>query len=220
MLYAHKKKIIILGSLIALIFAAKHYRNNYLATKGNRRLNNQRNLAGIDSITKLVKAGDIVFRRGADAISDMFCKMNQKDRTFSHLGIVLPHADSIMVYHSIGGEDNPDEKIRVEPFKSFVTPSYNSALGYIRLPLTTPQLKTLETIVKQWHAQQRTFDMKFDLVSDEKLYCAEFVYKAYRLATKDTNLFSTSKAKDLTYVAPDDVLLEPSQVVRGVFEYQ
>jgi hypothetical protein len=216
----NKKIILVFFSVLFVTFLIKTYRTNFLKAEGQKRISKPINFHAIDSFNNLLKPGDVVFRHGSDAISDMFCNMNQTDKSFSHLGIVLQHNDSLLVYHSIGGEDNPDEKIRVETFKNFVTPKYNSALGYMRLPLTSTEIIALDSIVKLWHAQQRTFDMKFNLESDEKLYCAEFVYKAFRIAKKDNTLFSTSKAKNLIYVAPDNILLEATQTARGIYKFQ
>ncbi len=215
-----KQLTITLLSLCVLAILTKVYRNNFLSHKGNARLQNKANLQAIDSMQQHLQAGDIVYRHGADAISDLFCKMNQTDQSFSHLGILLKHHDSLLVYHSIGGEDNPDEKIRVETFAGFVTPKHNTAFGYSRLPISTNALVRLDSITTLWHAQQRTFDMKFDLLSEQKLYCAEFVYKAYRLALQDTTLFSLSQAKNLIYVAPDNVLLEPRTTQRAIYNYR
>jgi hypothetical protein len=212
--------ILVLFSLLISYYVIQKIRKNYLTKTGFTRTNNPINLNAIDSFYNLLQPGDIVFRRGADAISDLFCKMNQKDNSFSHLGIVLAQNDSLFVFHSIGGEDNPDEKIRKENFPSFVTPHLNIGLGFMRMPIGNSELRQLDSIVKAWYFQKRTFDMKFNLNTDDKLYCAEFVYKAFRYAKKDSTLFSTSKANKLFYIAPDNIFLDSNAITKGKYTFQ
>lgn len=173
-----------------------------------KRESNAANMLAVKNGKQLLQPGMIVFRRGADGISDLFCRMNQKDRTYSHCGIVKRERDSMYIYHSIGGEDNPNQKIKKESFEVFVHPKNNLSFGIITLPFTTSEKMLLDSIVQQWYREERTFDMDFELNNDErKLYCVEFLYKAIQLAKHDSTYFTTSKAKDLVYVAPDDILL-------------
>src|SRR5690606_33196633 len=65
-----------------------------------------------DSCVQLLRTGDLALRTGNDITSRMFCEFNRIDKTYSHCGMVVVEHGYPFVYHSIGGEDNPDQRLR------------------------------------------------------------------------------------------------------------
>lgn len=173
------------------------------------RATNPANLRAIDSAIGLLQAGDLALRTGADATSHMLRGMNQKNKTFSHCGVVAIEDGEVVVYHSIGGEDNPDAKMRRDPARLFYSPVSNSALGIVRLDINAAQKESLLQTMRRYHAEARTFDMDFDLDTDTALYCAEAVCKAVESATGDTAFFPRSHIRAFRYVAVDDLYENP-----------
>jgi len=165
------------------------------------RWNNQE----IDSSVHLLQNGDLVLRTGADATSYMLRQMNLTNKTYSHCGIVMIEDGYPFVYHSIGGEDNPDEKLRRDSASFFFSPKYNERLGIARLDITAPQITQLHEIVKRYYKMAIPFDMDFDLATNDKFYCAEFVYKSIREATADTGYFSRTQLLARNYVGVDNL---------------
>ncbi len=214
-----KKCIILLSVVIIVIIIWQAY--NYKQKKAvNSRLLKKENFYAIDTALKFLQHGDIVFRRGGDGISDMFCNLNQTNKDYSHCGIALVDNKSIFIYHSIGGEDNPNQKIKKETWQQFVHPNANLSFAIVRYPFTAIEKQNLTSIVKNWHFKQFTFDMDFKLDNDSsKLYCVEFVYKAIQIATKNKNYNSTSKIKEFEYVAPDNILLHKNAKMVYSFKY-
>ncbi len=176
-----------------------------LETRQARAVANAWNARMTDSSVRLLRNGDMVLRTGADATSYMLRQMNLTNKTYSHCGIVMMEDGYPFVYHSIGGEDNPDEKLRRDSASSFFNPGYNERLGIARLDMAPPQIAALHTIVKRYYKAAIPFDLDFDLASDDKLYCAEFVYKAIREATDDTGYFSCTRLFSRTYVGVDNL---------------
>ncbi len=170
-----------------------------------RREHNPHNQAAIDSTLSLLRDGDLVLRTGADAISVMLRQMNLRDKTYSHCGIVMIENGYPFVYHSIGGEDNPDERLRRDSASFFFSPVYNERLGVARLDLQPGQIEQLRQITQRYFAARVPFDMDFDLQTDDRLYCAEFVYKSVREATGDTSYFDKTKLLARTYVGVDNL---------------
>lgn len=182
---------------------------NPSASTLRERATNPVNLRAIDSAILLLQDGDLALRTGADATSHMLRGMNQKNKTFSHCGVVAIEGGEAFVYHSIGGEDNPDAKMRRDPARLFYSPVSNSALGIVRLDLDTAQKTSLLQTMRRYHAEARTFDMDFDLATDTALYCAEAVCKAVESATADTAFFPRSHIRAFRYVAVDDLYANP-----------
>lgn len=170
-----------------------------------RREQNPLNYHAIDSALHLLQNGDLVLRTGADATSYMLRQMNRTDRTYSHCGIVMVEDDYPFVYHSIGGEDNPDSRLRRDSVSFFFSPVSNERLGIARLDINGDQIGALHHIVKRYYKMAVPFDMDFDLLTDSSFYCAEFVYKSVQEATADTGYFSLTRMARKTYVGVDNL---------------
>lgn len=178
------------------------------------------NLALITAAIPLLQTGDIVLRTGADATSHALRAMNQKNRLFSHCGIVSVEDGRIWIYHSIGGEDNPDAHLRRETPEHFFSPVSNEGGGACRYPLSDSQKAGIVRRAQQWFREGRTFDMEFDLATDTQLYCAEFVYKAFVQSGFASNRFSKSKAGGFEYIAVDDLYSHPEAKIICSFQYK
>ena len=64
-------------------------------------------------------------------------------------------------------------------------------------------------VVKQNYLAGIMFDMKFDLQTDDRMYCAEFVYKSFLSGTKNNLSFTISHLKNFAYVGVDDLFINP-----------
>jgi hypothetical protein len=167
-----------------------------------------------------LQTGDIILRTGADATSHALMLMNQKSRVYSHCGIVCIEDGMPWVYHSTGGEENPDAHLLRETPAQFFDPSFNEGGGAYRYPITIGQQQALNTIAKQWYREGRTFDMEFDLATDTQLYCAEFVYKAFLQSGIPEHRFSKSKTGGFEYIGIDDLYSNRDAKLICSFRYQ
>lgn len=170
----------------------------------NNAIDNKRTL---DTTVSLLRSGDIVLRAGSDAFSHLLSLMNTRDKTFSHCGIVILENGYPFVYHSIGGEDNPDERLRSDSACFFLSPAHSIIIGVVRYNRLGDSIKALTEIVNIFYKSRPKFDLDFDLRTDDKLYCSEFVYKAVNKAMGDTGFIKTTTAYGHTYVAIDDLFL-------------
>ena len=93
-------------------------------------------LIAIYQYKKIIKQGDLIVRTGKDFTSEMMRLLSAKDKTYSHCGIASIEHDSLFVYHAIGGEWNPDQKLRRDPFEIFCNPYENRGFGIFRYKLT------------------------------------------------------------------------------------
>ncbi len=155
--------------------------------------------------------GDLVVRQGNDFTSQNLRQLNQRDKTYSHIGIISVEADSVFVFHIMGGEWNPDAKIMKQRFEDFVSTTENNLFALYRLDLLDVAKKQ---IVQNAIAFQKTgisFDMKFDLVSREKMYCAEFVYHCVQPVVTQHRI-PFSRIENFTFVGVDDIILLPECV--------
>lgn len=163
----------------------------------------------IENTKKLIHSGDLITRTGNDFTSESLRQLNQKDKTYSHCGIASIENDSIFVYHALGGEFNPDQKIRRDPLEIFSEPYSNRGIGIFRFQLNETDDHNIIKVVKKLYNAGLKFDMKFDLKTDDRLYCAEFVYKSYLAGTSDKLQFNISHIKDFAFIGVDDLFLHP-----------
>lgn len=130
-----------------------------------------------------LKEGDLVVRMNRDPSSRFIKYFNHKDKNFSHSGIVLFEHGYPYVYHIINGEENPDQKMRMDSLSQFCSPQRNLAFGIYRYNMSADEISKLKTIVHEWYVKGMRFDSLFSLQSDDRMYCSEMISKAVTGAT-------------------------------------
>ena len=160
----------------------------------------------LDSVKKTVKSGDIITRTGNDFTSQSLKTLNRKDKTFSHCGIANIENDSVFIYHAIGGEWNPDQKIKRENFEDFTNPTENNLMGIYRFNILKTEKENLIKTLKQFYGENILFDMDFDLKTDDKMYCVEFVYKCFIKSSSNKIFFNHSFINNFEFVGVDDII--------------
>jgi hypothetical protein len=203
--------VVFVGAVSALL-AMRIYRNKHsqvnidpIAVQKADAWNNH----AVDTAVSLLKSGYIVLRMGAGADSRMLAELNQKDKTYSHCGIVMVEHGYPFVYHSIGGEDNPDERLRRDSACFFFSPQHNMGIAVVQFDYSADKINELRDVVYNYYRQRPKFDMKFDLKTDDQLYCAEFVYKAVNKAMGDSVYIKTTTLLGHTFVGIDDLFITP-----------
>ena len=165
--------------------------------------------AQIAILKKQVHTGDLVLRTGNDFTSESLRSLNQRDQTYSHCGIASIENDSLFVYHSLGGEWNPNQQIRRDPLEVFAEPYSNRGIGLYRFELPANEISSLMITVKKLYEMGIMFDMKFDLKTNDHMYCAEFVYKSFVMGTHRKLHFNISHIGTFSFIGVDDLFLEP-----------
>lgn len=173
------------------------------------------NYERIQSIRPLLRSGDMIFRNGNDEVSRAARSFNRKDSSYSHCGLLMVEHDSIFVYHALGGAYNPSQKLLRQPLDSFCNPAENNAIGIYRYPLQPDQQQKLEKVVREYYRAGIRFDLYFNFRTDDKMYCAEFVFKSLNRAV-DSALTGYVRLDTLPFgVTTDDLFLHPaSRLVR------
>lgn len=165
--------------------------------------------SAIDSVKNKITTGDLILRTGNDFTSESLRSLCQRDQTYSHCGIASIENDTIFVYHALGGEWNPDQKIRRDAIEVFAEPYSNRGIGIYRFPLERLEIEQLMITVRELHHIGVMFDMDFDLKSNDHMYCAEFVYKSYLMGTKGKLQFNVSHIGAFQFIGVDDLFLHP-----------
>lgn len=160
----------------------------------------------IKELAKLVRPGDIITRTGNDFTSYGLRTLNRRDNTYSHCGIASIENDSLFVYHALGGEFNPDQKLLRQTFTEFAEPFSNNGIGIFRFKENNAEEFAREA--NRLFLLEVPFDMDFDMRTDDRLYCAEFVVKALEKASGNLR-FNRSYINKFEFAGVDDIFLHP-----------
>ena len=201
----------------------------------NKSGNNQIKLTGIESLDlipknikaratikhskKIIRQGDMILRTGNDFTSESLRRLSLNDKTYSHCGIASIENDTIYVYHSLGGEWNPDERLRKDPVELFCNPEENRGFGIFSFNFDARQKHTLDSLLQSWHKKGLMFDMQFDLTTDDRMYCTELVSKAIKIATDANISFATTTLNNFKFVSIDNLFLHKNCIEKQRFRY-
>lgn len=158
---------------------------------------------------KDIQNGDIITRTGNDFTSESLRNLNQRNKTYSHCGIASIEGDSIFVYHALGGEFNPNQLLKREAIEYFAEPYNNKGIGIFRFNMEDSIKRKFAIVARDHFINQIMFDMDFDLKTDDRMYCAEFVYKTLLKASNKKLVFNHSHIKSFEFIGVDDIFLQP-----------
>lgn len=127
--------------------------------------------------------GDLVFRRGRDAIGRIVLSHGERPR-FSHVGVVVRMGNQALVAHALPETPGQTGGVRLDPLETFSSPARAADVGYFRPRVLTAEQRAQ---VRRYLLQSvgTPFDMRFRYSSDDSVYCTELVLKALSTAGLD-----------------------------------
>jgi hypothetical protein len=138
-----------------------------------------------------VQEGDLIVRLTDELISQQVRQLNEKDKSYSHSGIVIKRDGKNFVCNI-----NPDEAgadtVRFEPLDSFINPHKNLSCALYRYDLTAKERTDFINELNRDHDEHVRFDKTYNLATDTALYCSEMIYKALNKATNNRLPLKTS----------------------------
>ncbi|HKI06359.1 MAG TPA: YiiX/YebB-like N1pC/P60 family cysteine hydrolase [Thermoanaerobaculia bacterium] len=128
--------------------------------------------------------GDVLFRRGRSLVSRAVLAVDGHGE-YSHVGLVALAAGRAWVLHATPPEQ-PDIAggVIAEPLALFLATDRASAAAVYR-PRDRQAARAAERVAWGYVRGHLRFDDDFDLVSSDRLYCTELVWKAYLSAGVD-----------------------------------
>lgn len=184
----------------------------YIPSKEDSLLQNaiiKRAYVQIEKTKKTIQTGDLITRTGNDFTSESLRNLNQRNQAYSHCGIASIEHDSIFVYHALGGDFNPDQLLKREAIEYFADPYSNKGIGIFRFSIADSTKQKFAIVAQDYFNCQIMFDMDFDLKTDDRMYCAEFVYKTLIKASNHKLTFDRSHIKLFEFIGVDDIFLHP-----------
>lgn len=133
-------------------------------------------LVAVRSRPAELQDGDLVFRRGRDAIGRIVLSHGDQPR-YSHVGMIVLDGERTLVAHALPETPSQPGGVRLEPVETFSSPMRASDVGYYRPQSLTPAQRA---VIHRYltDAVGLPFDLRFEYSSDDAVYCTELVLKA------------------------------------------
>lgn len=141
---------------------------------------------------KLLQDGQLITRSDNDFESLIMQNFSRRERVYSHSGIVFKEDSGYVVYHCMGGSENPEGAFRKDPFDSFVNPLQKTGFGIFQYQLSALEADKVHAILQKDYNLKIPFDASFNLKTDDSLYCSEMIYKALKDATGNRIILPSS----------------------------
>ena len=116
--------------------------------------------------------GDIVCRAGQGSWSEQFREKSRIDKRFSHCGIIVKKDLQWFVIHSDANDVTGVGVVRQEPLQNFL--ENGKGVEVYRLDISSDVAQRICQNAESY--LNVPFDARFDIRSDEKVYCSELVY--------------------------------------------
>jgi hypothetical protein len=151
----------------------------------------------IDSLKKNCRPGDLVVRLGDDFISDRIRYLSAKDNSYSHAGIIVMHNNKKMVCHIYPDDFVPGaDTVRYDLIDSFLNTRTNLKCALYRYELSENEKINFEAELNKYYNNKIHFDKRYELASDDKLYCSEMIYKALKKITDNRIVIERSNVPE------------------------
>jgi len=125
--------------------------------------------------------GDLIFRKGTGFFSDLFTNAGDRETPYSHVGIVFVDKEHIFVIHTEASELTGVGFVKIDKIEEFLDRKNSIYAAVYRLKENSwPYGRMAVEVAFEYAKQKIPFDIKFDLTTENELYCTELVYLAYK----------------------------------------
>ena len=149
----------------------------------------------LNTLKNTARSGDLLVRLSDDIVSQQVTGMNERERLYSHGGLIAQTGGKLYVYHITPDLPGADT-IRIEPIDSFINPDKNIRCALFRYQLSAVEKDSAIRVIETDKAKDIRFDMVYDLASNDKMYCSEMISKALTKATNSKMVFRTINAPE------------------------
>lgn len=150
-----------------------------------------------------LQTGDIICRKGNGIWSDLFKDLSIRDKRFSHVGLIIVDDNhDISVIHAEANDFTGIGGVYEQSLADFMYEGDGIAIYRLAEDFqnSLPEQKILAAQIRKF--LETPFDLQFDLSTNDRLYCSEFVFKVYSLLNPPINLYVSEK-KGKQYVPVD-----------------
>jgi hypothetical protein len=171
-----------------------------------------KNEASLSRNFKNLHDGDLILRCGRSTES-FAVYLADSNSEFTHIGIISIENNIPYVIHAVPSETN---LILKEKLTSFINSKNCSKFAIYRANLKDGTLTTVALEAQKIFNSKYTFDNRYDLNTNNKLYCTELVLKSFKNAGIKLQLTT----KELNYVIGKQAIIFPSEFTKPPLFYK
>ena len=154
-------------------------------------------------------SGDIILRESHGMLGELFKSFSLNERKFSHAGFINSVNGEICVSHFT----DEQKGVVCEKLSVFISKDKCKSFAIFRPKYSISQSMSIKQIINDPGNRLIPFDSKFDLSSDDAMYCTEWVYKCLIKVDIHTPL---TQSKGGVYIAPDNLYI--NNLVKKIYE--
>lgn len=155
---------------------------------------------------KKIRNGDIIYRHGNGFFSDYFRKSSNREKLYSHGGIIaIDNNSEVYVIHAEASELTGVGGVRKESLNVFLKDI--STWAVYRLDTMQTVRDSIVYVATQYLNKETPFDLDFDNTSDDKVYCTELIALSINKSTHRNLIKATGSIRNKPYFAIDDTYL-------------
>ena len=165
----------------------------------------------------LFQDGDLIFRSGKGIFSDFFKSVGTRKSPYSHVGIICRHGGEVFVIHTEANELTGKGHAKIDALNIFLNDSNASASCIYRLKKAANYYgKKSAGIAIQFAKDKIPFDLNFDISTQDKLYCTELVWLAFKKAGID--IVDSPSSITVPFLKSKTIITIPDILDSGKFE--
>ena len=130
-----------------------------------------------------LKAGDVVFRRGGGLTSQAVLAADV-DGNYSHVGIVVDSAGTMMIVHAVPGEPDFEgdvDRVKMDRPERFFSTEF-TVVGEVCRPTDSLIARKASEVALAQYRRGALFDHDYDDLDTTRMYCTELIAYAFRQA--------------------------------------
>lgn len=161
-----------------------------------------------------IRNGDLVFRLGR-SVESRFVKSTGEQCGFSHVGIMVWFGDTLKVVHAVPKEHN--DSIVCEVIEKFLSQERAQQAGFFKVKCIDSIANSAAEYGIGKFNEGCMFDHDYELNDDAKMYCTEFVWRAYKESGVDISMGSRTEIATLfvrsgEVISPQDLMKALSKI--------
>lgn len=130
-----------------------------------------------------LRAGDVVFRRGGGLTSQAVLAADV-DGNYSHVGIVVDSAGTMMIVHAVPGEpdfEGDPDRVKMDRPERFFSTEF-TVVGEVCRPLDSMTARRASEVAMAQYRRGTLFDHDYNDLDTSRMYCTELIAYAFRQA--------------------------------------
>lgn len=130
-----------------------------------------------------LRAGDVVFRRGGGLTSQAVLAADV-DGNYSHVGIVVDSAGTMMIVHAVPGEPDFEgdvDRVKMDRPEHFFSTEF-TVVGEVCRPRDSLIARRASEVAMAQYRRGTLFDHDYDDLDTTRMYCTELIAYAFRQA--------------------------------------